>query len=253
MLCIPEKANRSVSLPFERMARVAVPRVEAEVEREEGEAEPLVLPHVAQLVPPDRLARLARGDDDVAERDRGEAAPREDEPREAAVAHVEEAVVAEPRARAREGSEQVAERVGVVLDEDAGSAQRDRRTRARRRERTSARPCVNLYGGTRMRRPPGSPSPTAGRSCSVLVVGLTFGVVARQAGFALLEISATSWVIFGGASQFVAIELLRGGAGAGTVILAALLINLRHLPWRPPSAATSPAARCSSGSGSGTS
>lgn len=64
---------------------------------------------------------------------------------------------------------------------------------------------------------------------SVLVVGLTYGVVARQAGFALLEISATSWIIFAGASQFVAIELLRGGAGAGTVIIAAFLINLRHL------------------------
>lgn len=61
------------------------------------------------------------------------------------------------------------------------------------------------------------------------VVGTTFGVTARQSGLELTEISGMSLVIFAGASQFVAVELLRNGAAVPAVILAAFLINLRHL------------------------
>lgn len=64
---------------------------------------------------------------------------------------------------------------------------------------------------------------------SVVVVGLTFGVVARQSGLELVEISGMSIVVFAGASQFAAVELLRNGAAVPAVILAAFLINLRHL------------------------
>ena len=61
------------------------------------------------------------------------------------------------------------------------------------------------------------------------LVGTTFGVTARQSGLELVEISGMSLIIFAGASQFAAVELLRSGAAVPAVILAAFLINLRHL------------------------
>src|SRR5439155_1117132 len=59
------------------MARVPAPEVEPEVQRKEREPDPLVLREVPQLMAPDRRRRLARGDDDVTERDRREAPSRQ--------------------------------------------------------------------------------------------------------------------------------------------------------------------------------
>src|SRR5207248_895439 len=62
-----------------------------------------------------------------------------------------------------------------------------------------------------------------------VVVGTTYGVVARQSGLSLVEASASSLLVFAGAAQFAALELLKGGASAPEVALAILLINARHL------------------------
>ena len=62
-----------------------------------------------------------------------------------------------------------------------------------------------------------------------VVVGLTYGVVARQAGLTPLEASASSLIVFAGAAQFAAVELLRGDASAVAVAAAIFLINARHL------------------------
>jgi len=62
-----------------------------------------------------------------------------------------------------------------------------------------------------------------------VVVGTTYGVLARQSGLGLLETSASSLLIFAGAAQFAALELLKGGASAGEIAVAVLLINARHL------------------------
>jgi branched chain amino acid efflux pump len=62
-----------------------------------------------------------------------------------------------------------------------------------------------------------------------VVVGATFGVVARQSGLSVIEASASSLLVFAGASQFAMLELLKGGAGAVEIALAILLINARHL------------------------
>ena len=64
---------------------------------------------------------------------------------------------------------------------------------------------------------------------SAAVVGMTFGVTARQSGLDLVEISGMSLLIYAGASQFAAVELVRSGAAVPAVILAAFFINLRHL------------------------
>jgi 4-azaleucine resistance transporter AzlC len=62
-----------------------------------------------------------------------------------------------------------------------------------------------------------------------LVVGTTFGVVARQSGLEPLEIVAMSLLVFAGASQFAMVQLFSQGAPAPIVIVSVLFINLRHL------------------------
>lgn len=78
--------------------------------------------------------------------------------------------------------------------------------------------------------------------------GVIFGAVATQkAGLSAMEISALSLFVFSGSAQFVAISLMAVGAGAWTIWLATLILNLRHtlyaaalvpyvrhlsLPWR---------------------
>ncbi|MEK6620795.1 MAG: AzlC family ABC transporter permease, partial [Chloroflexota bacterium] len=65
---------------------------------------------------------------------------------------------------------------------------------------------------------------------SVAVIGIPFGVLARQAGLDILQTSGMSVLLFAGAAQFAAIELLRAGTSPVVVAVTALLINLRHLP-----------------------
>lgn len=94
-------------------------RIEPQIQRQEREAETLVLLHVPDLVFPERIGGLAREYEDVPERDGGVATAGEDEMREAAVAYVEEAAVAETRPREREPAESVSDRIGMVRDEPA--------------------------------------------------------------------------------------------------------------------------------------
>jgi 4-azaleucine resistance transporter AzlC len=64
---------------------------------------------------------------------------------------------------------------------------------------------------------------------TTLVVGTTFGVVARQAGLEPLEIVAMSLLVFAGASQFAMVQLFAESAPTPIVIASVLFINLRHL------------------------
>ena len=64
---------------------------------------------------------------------------------------------------------------------------------------------------------------------TTLVVGTTFGVVARQAGLEPLQIVAMSLLVFAGASEFAMVQLFSQSAPAPVVILSVLFINLRHL------------------------
>jgi 4-azaleucine resistance transporter AzlC len=62
-----------------------------------------------------------------------------------------------------------------------------------------------------------------------LVIGIPYGVIARQAGLSIGEVSATSIIVFAGAAQFAMVDLLRGGADGPVIVLTVLLINARHL------------------------
>lgn len=59
--------------------------------------------------------------------------------------------------------------------------------------------------------------------------GVTFGVLAREAGFPALASIVFSATTFGGSAQFAAAGVLSAGGAAGAASTAALLINARYL------------------------
>jgi branched chain amino acid efflux pump len=64
---------------------------------------------------------------------------------------------------------------------------------------------------------------------TAVVVGIAFGLTARQAGLSIVETSATSVIVFAGAAQFVMVDLLRTGTPLPLIVLTVLLLNARHL------------------------
>jgi len=62
-----------------------------------------------------------------------------------------------------------------------------------------------------------------------LPVGITFGILARQAGLTSLEVGMMSLFVYAGASQFLAIEMISKGLPTFSIVLATFFINLRHL------------------------
>ena len=64
---------------------------------------------------------------------------------------------------------------------------------------------------------------------TAVVVGIAFGLTARQSGLSIVETSATSLIVFAGAAQFVMVDLLRTGTPVPLIVLTVLLLNARHL------------------------
>ncbi len=62
------------------------------------------------------------------------------------------------------------------------------------------------------------------------VLALSFGVVARQAGFSAVAAIAMSAIVFAGSAQFAAVSIVAGGGGIGAAVAAAALMNSRFLP-----------------------
>jgi 4-azaleucine resistance transporter AzlC len=62
------------------------------------------------------------------------------------------------------------------------------------------------------------------------VLALSFGVVARQAGFSAAGAIVMSAIVFAGSAQFAAVSIVSGGGGIGAAIAAAALMNSRFLP-----------------------
>lgn len=60
-------------------------------------------------------------------------------------------------------------------------------------------------------------------------IAIAFGVIARQAELSLLDSALMSMLVYAGASQFMAVNMLAQGAGGLEVMMATLVINLRHL------------------------
>lgn len=64
-------------------------------------------------------------------------------------------------------------------------------------------------------------------------VAVSFGVAASKYGFALTEALFMSLLIYAGASQFLALALLAGGAAPLLAVLSLLAMNARHLLYAP--------------------
>ena len=62
-----------------------------------------------------------------------------------------------------------------------------------------------------------------------LVLGAGFGILLRTRGYGLSWALAMSAFIYAGSMQYVAIDLLTGGASLLTTAVTTLLVNARHL------------------------
>lgn len=63
----------------------------------------------------------------------------------------------------------------------------------------------------------------------VVPFGLTFGVVARQAGFGPIEAQLGSMLVFAGSAQMAMVSLYEDHAGWAAIVLTAFVLNLRHV------------------------
>jgi 4-azaleucine resistance transporter AzlC len=62
-----------------------------------------------------------------------------------------------------------------------------------------------------------------------LLFGIVYAVTARAAGLTALQTIGMSVLVFGGAAQFAAVNLIAGGAGALAVIAGTAIANARYI------------------------
>lgn len=61
-----------------------------------------------------------------------------------------------------------------------------------------------------------------------LPIALTFGLLARNSGLSFINTFLMSVMVFAGASQFVAVNLVALGTGIGEIVLTTFILNFRH-------------------------
>src|SRR5699024_428449 len=57
---------------------------------------------------------------------------------------------------------------------------------------------------------------------------IAYGVLARQTGLSLAELTLMSVLVFAGASQFMGVNMIGVGAGAIEIVVATFVLNFRH-------------------------
>ena len=62
-----------------------------------------------------------------------------------------------------------------------------------------------------------------------LVLGMGFGILLHARGYGILWSTAMSLFIYAGSMQYLAVDLLSGGAGLITAAVTTLMVNARHL------------------------
>lgn len=60
-------------------------------------------------------------------------------------------------------------------------------------------------------------------------VAMAFGLLAKTVNISLLDSCLFSLIVFAGASQFMALDLIKAGIATVDIVLATFLLNLRHL------------------------
>src|SRR3954465_13672287 len=71
----------------------------------------------------------------------------------------------------------------------------------------------------------GAPFAAAG-----FLLSLSFGVLAREAGFSAVQAIVMSAIVFAGSAQFAALAIVAAGGGLGAAVAAAAMMNSRFLP-----------------------
>ena len=66
---------------------------------------------------------------------------------------------------------------------------------------------------------------------AVAPFGIVFGAAAATAGLSLIEAMGFSLFVFGGSSQFAAVEILGDGGSVASAAIAGLLLNVRSLAF----------------------
>src|SRR5690625_3741876 len=61
-----------------------------------------------------------------------------------------------------------------------------------------------------------------------LPIAITYGVLAKQSGMSLFELTLMSVMVFAGASQFMGANMIAVGAGTVEIIIATFVLNFRH-------------------------
>lgn len=61
-----------------------------------------------------------------------------------------------------------------------------------------------------------------------LPIAIAYGVLARQAGMSITELTLMSMFVFAGASQFMGANMIAVSAGAAEIIIATFVLNFRH-------------------------
>jgi len=70
----------------------------------------------------------------------------------------------------------------------------------------------------------------AGLGASSFALAISFGALARAAGWSPFQAGVFSMTAFSGSAQFAVLTTLAGGGGVLAAVLAASLMNLRYLP-----------------------
>lgn len=60
-------------------------------------------------------------------------------------------------------------------------------------------------------------------------IGMAFGILANQQGLSIFEIFLMSFMVYAGASQFIATAMIASGVNAASIIFTVFLVNLRHM------------------------
>ncbi len=63
---------------------------------------------------------------------------------------------------------------------------------------------------------------------SASIYGVVYGVLAGKAGLSILETIAMSGIVFAGASQMTAVQMIALGSSGISIIITVFIINLRH-------------------------
>ncbi len=60
-------------------------------------------------------------------------------------------------------------------------------------------------------------------------IAMAFGLLSKNTDISFRDTSLLSMMVYAGASQFMALDLIAAGVSSGSIILATFLLNLRHM------------------------